>query len=635
MGELVDGAVYKAGAACFAACGDPANLTSACANTCYMETLVGNPAKNTTGMTTAQMLQPWEEAFGEGRGACPDVRRAEMQRLGAFKSDDDSLAEPHQPLTCQPPELQIPIFHIIGNITRNATGALVREDINDANGVFRYKGVWHVFHQCCQNHWDHVVSKDLMHWKRLPSPVRPGTEWYDSRGSFDGSAAILPGKGPVILVDNIGPFNNTPDSSSRLGATDNPGCQGLSWPEDLTDPELTHWRKDARNPINITNLDCGSRVKNSPGAFPGSIFQNGDHYNYLSFGYRFTSNDPTLHTWSRVEQPFLSHAFCDQSKNHSCPPGSFQDDGGQWTLRVPATPSGTPPPLGSPTHMVSCGQGNKFCLGYYHMDNESWSNWTPQRRQPHRPGTNICTKFGFDWDVPGGDYNQNDSSRALYKNCLSDGNCPCQKACLEDSRCSAWTVIDGEPSKWKPGPQGSRCCLKHKGGAGPGQKYDPREVPGSGRVTGVKDPSACAGPAADDDVAVAYTEAVGSDAGWLTAGYGSGGLGNGSSNDRLFNIGWATRMPHGGLTVMREIRYDPRTQALVANPVEELAGLRNASLVFEVNIGVEDGKPRLLEGTEGGMAISADIELEWTLPPAAQASAVFGAENAFVAQFLL
>ena len=85
----------------------------------------------------------------------------------------------------------------------------------------------------------------------------------------------------------------------------------------------------------------------------------------------------------------------------------------------------------------------------------------------------------------------------------------------------------------------------------------------------------------------------------------------------------------------REIRYDPRTQALVANPVEELAGLRNASLVSEVNIGVEDGKPRLLEGTEGGMAISADIELEWTLPPAAQASAVFGAENAFVAQFLL
>jgi hypothetical protein len=42
--------------------------------------------------------------------------------------------------------------------------------------------------------------------------VRPGSAWYDSRGSFDGSAAILPPApglaraGPVLLVDDIGPF---------------------------------------------------------------------------------------------------------------------------------------------------------------------------------------------------------------------------------------------------------------------------------------------------------------------------------------------------------------------------------------------------------------------------------------------
>ena len=58
---------------------------------------------------------------------------------------------------------------------------------------------------------------------------------------------------------------------------DNPGCQGLSWPADLNDAELTHWQKDANNPLNVTNLPCGSRAKNSPGAFPGSIYQNGDH----------------------------------------------------------------------------------------------------------------------------------------------------------------------------------------------------------------------------------------------------------------------------------------------------------------------------------------------------------------------
>lgn len=98
-------------------------------------------------------------------------------------------------------------------------------------------GVWHVFHQCCQNHWDHVVSTDLIRWKKLPSPVHPDDEhWYDKAGSYDGSAAILPAvtsgagagagrSGPVILVDNIGP--RTPlGAAGGGGLADNPGCQG-------------------------------------------------------------------------------------------------------------------------------------------------------------------------------------------------------------------------------------------------------------------------------------------------------------------------------------------------------------------------------------------------------------------------
>jgi hypothetical protein len=86
-----------------------------------------------------------------------------------------AVAALEQPLTCQPSSLQIPIFHIIGNVTRygdmvrNRNGSITRcpnkpfcyENINDANGVFVYKGLYHVFHQCCQNHWDHVVSKDV------------------------------------------------------------------------------------------------------------------------------------------------------------------------------------------------------------------------------------------------------------------------------------------------------------------------------------------------------------------------------------------------------------------------------------------------------------------------------------------
>jgi hypothetical protein len=512
----------------------------------------------------------------------------------------------------------------VGNVTRNTTsGALVYENINDVNGVFRYKGVWHIFHQCCQNHWDHVVSTDLAHWKRLPSPARPGAEWYDSHGSFDGSAAIIPGKGPVILVDDIGPFTPPPRSPAagagdgasasprRLG--DNPGCQGLSWPADLEDPELTHWRKDPRNPINMTNLPCGSRVKNTAGAFPGSIFQNGDHWNYLSFGFRFTTTDPMLHEWRQVEKQFLSNA-------------SARENGGQWTLRLPATPTGALPqpglpgtpetPAPAPTHMVSCGGGTRFCLGTYHLQNETWVDAPAQAAAPAPDSP--CTTFGFDWDVPGGDYNRNTPSRGLYKGCVADSNCPCQAACLADSGCQAWTVINGEPNKWDAS---SRCCLKHKNAT----TYDPKRIPGSGWVTGVKDPIRCAEGAASGN-AVVYSEAPGSDGGWWTAGYESGGLGapDAPGGDRLLNLGWVVKEQHGALTVPRELRWEPATFGLLANPVEELASLRNGSIAAAANLTVEAGTPQLLQGTEGGRAISADVELAWVLPPTTAGSSTFG-----------
>jgi hypothetical protein len=453
--------------------------------------------------------------------------------------------------------------------------------------------------RCCR---DHVVSHDLAHWKRLPSPARPGKEWYDSRGSFDGSAAILPGKGPVILVDNIGPFTPPSPPDLAYGATDNPGCQGLSWPDDLTDPELTYWcvsyicssrqgqggvgassltrsvylqllycrissnytaarcprHKDENNPIVIDNLPCGSRVKNTAGAFPGGIFQNGDHWNYLSFGYRFASTDASLHDWHMVEKQFLSNS-------------SARENGGQWTLRVPATPPGTKAPPGTPTHMVSCGDGSRFCLGDYHLKNESWVDAIRPDTGPAVPANGLCTRFGLDWDVPGGDYNQNSSTRVLYKDCAADGKCPCQAACLADSYCDAWTVIVDRRAS--PARGFSRCCLKHK------SSYNPRSIPGSGWVTGVKDPRRCAQGGAGN--AAVTSEATGSDSGWWTAGYESGGMGtpDAPAGDRLLNLGWVIKEQHGALTVPRELHWEPETFSLLSNPVAELAALRNGEKI--------------------------------------------------------
>eukprot|EP00937_MAST-01D_sp_MAST-1D-sp2_P001545 g1545.t1 len=526
----------------------------------------------------------------------------------------------------------IPIFHIIGNITRDpASGNLTYEHINDANGLFQWLGVYHIFHQCCQKHWDHVVSTDLVHWKRLPPPVQPNrtdpAEWYDAKGSFDGSAAILPDLGPVILYDTIGPFSPpTPAPVAGVAAApplrDNPGCQGLSWPVNPQDPELTHWRKDAHNPLDFgPDFKCGEFAKNTAGAFPGGIWRSnasgagaggsGHVYSYLSFGYRFESSDPSLHEWRKVEPQFLSNT-------------SRMEHNGQWFVRMPGTVDGAPPPAGSPTHLVSCGGGAEFCLGFYDEPRQAWADFvyhpaspTPAPAPAPAPNASLCVGFGRDWDVPGGDYNGHDNATRLdFRGCDADGRCPCQADCLRDATCDAWTVVPGD-----------RCCLKRFPA---GWRPDPKARPGTGFITGMRDPTRCArGPPAPGPAPAAAQRAftdLGPDANWLTAGFLSGGLGATSSSDRLLNIGWITpmnfdppRKSSGGLTVPREVQFEPRTAppTLVANPVRELAALRNATLASEPALRLAAGAAHAVPGTGGGAAASSDTEVRFLLPPAA------------------
>lgn len=78
--------------------------------------------------------------------------------LTGWRPDGSSLSA-GDPITCQPFKTKphLPIYHIIGHVS----ASLDVEQINDCSGVVKYKGLYHVFHQCCQNHWDHVVSRDL------------------------------------------------------------------------------------------------------------------------------------------------------------------------------------------------------------------------------------------------------------------------------------------------------------------------------------------------------------------------------------------------------------------------------------------------------------------------------------------
>jgi len=68
------------------------------------------------------------------------------------------------------------------------------------------------------------------------------------------------------------------------------------------------------------------------------------------------------------------------------------------------------------------------------------------------------------------------------------------------------------------------------------------------------------------------------------------------------------------LTVLREVKYDPRLPGLVSSPIAELAALRNATLANETAVTLAPGRPFAITGTAGGAAASSDVLARFQLP---------------------
>lgn len=103
-----------------------------------------------------------------------------------------------------------------------------------------FNGKYHLFYQYNpygavwgNMSWAHVVSDDLVTWKRLPVALYNNEE-YDSYGVFSGSVTIVDGV-PVIS------YTCVRDDLTQL--------QCLAQPKDLSDPELVEWVKDRHNPV--------------------------------------------------------------------------------------------------------------------------------------------------------------------------------------------------------------------------------------------------------------------------------------------------------------------------------------------------------------------------------------------------
>ena len=131
----------------------------------------------------------------------------------------------------------------------------------------QYKGMWHAMHQANWTDWAHLVSTDLVRWTRLKSALAPNGDW-------DGALTIMPDGKPVILFDcyNVPDCNgsvHTSRSATKPVPNDHP-LVGVAHPADLSDPNLTAWTKDPRNPIALYDLK-GARVTRGF-AGPSNIF---------------------------------------------------------------------------------------------------------------------------------------------------------------------------------------------------------------------------------------------------------------------------------------------------------------------------------------------------------------------------
>eukprot|EP01047_Picozoa_sp_COSAG01_P051462 COSAG01_NODE_5314_length_4341_cov_8.060820_1_plen_418_part_00 len=253
---------------------------------------------------------------------------------------------PEAPLACQPNEEQpmLPIFHIIGNITKNADNSLKLEPINDCSGVTYYEGIYHIWHQCCQSHWDHVISKDLVHFQRLPPPIQPVTT-----RTWDGSISMLPKEdgGPLILYDAEDGKGRVHDEYGvPVGSGDRP-ILGVARLADANDKYLMTFSRVHNNPVQFDG---------KPGAFPGQVWKNGDHWNFVMQGNRYQSNDSQFHEWANMG-PMIGKG----------------EHGGQWWIPMPGQVDGTPPPAGVPNMLVNVGGGDLYEWGTYHPSNETFT----------------------------------------------------------------------------------------------------------------------------------------------------------------------------------------------------------------------------------------------------------------------
>jgi beta-fructofuranosidase len=191
-----------------------------------------------------------------------------------------------------------PIYHYV-----NPEG-----NLNDPNGLSYWKGNWHLFYQAyppedTRQHWGHVISKDLIHWKDLPYAIYPGPE----RAVFSGSTLVEENR--VIAM-----YHGT-EAGNMVALSDDPlllnwkkvagkavipmkSSTGFPLPYSVFDPSI--WKKDGI----YYSLSAG-RAPRSPGG------------RQVGVGYLFRSKD--LENWEYLHEFVENDRFTLIGDDYACP----------------------------------------------------------------------------------------------------------------------------------------------------------------------------------------------------------------------------------------------------------------------------------------------------------------------------
>ena len=205
-----------------------------------------------------------------------------------------------------------------------------------------------------------------MHWQRLPPPIQPVTlkTWDGSISMLDNADA----KGPVMIYDaqdgkDHDRAYHSVDKHGNLSMPFDRPILGIARLDDPTDKYLMKWSRAEFNPVTFTGGPKDGI------AFPGPIWKEGDHWNFIGQGSLFSAQDDTFKTWTRKDQ---------NGKKVMDTLGGGNENSGQWMMPVPKAVDGSAPPSGAaaPNILINVGGGDRYVFAIWDNKTETLTPWT-------------------------------------------------------------------------------------------------------------------------------------------------------------------------------------------------------------------------------------------------------------------